>query len=47
MAQLLCRRRAMVAVVPSDVDTDAAAAAPPLVTVGGQTWESYGSKHIH
>lgn len=37
MAQLLRPRGEVVAVVPSDVDVDAAALAPPLVGVGSQT----------
>lgn len=41
MAELLWRRREVVTVVPSDVGTDAAALAPPLVAVGSQTGESH------
>ena len=41
MAELVRRRRReVVAVVASDVGTDAAALAPPFVTVGSQTGES-------
>lgn len=40
MAELLWRRREVVTVVPSDVGADAAALAPPLVTVSSQTGES-------
>ncbi len=37
MAELLWRRGEVVTVVPSDVGADAAALAPPLVAVCGQT----------
>lgn len=40
MAELLWRRREVVTLVPSDVGTDAAALAPPLITVSSQTGES-------
>lgn len=42
MAQLLRVWREVVAVVPFDVGVDAAALAPPLVVVGGQTRETEG-----
>lgn len=44
MAELLWRRREVVAVVSSDVGTDAAALAPPLVAVSSQT-EKQINKH--
>ena len=40
MAELLWRRGEVVTVVPSDVGTDAAALAPPLVAVSSQTAET-------
>lgn len=40
MAELLWRRREVVTVVPSDVGTNAAALAPPLVAVSSQTAET-------
>lgn len=44
MAELLWRRRDVVTVVSSNVGTDAAALAPPLVTVSSQTRESTKKK---
>ena len=44
MAELLWRWREVVAVVSSDVGTDAAALAPPLIAVSSQT-EKQINKH--